>query len=413
MINPEQFLEAAFDHYNKGNMPQAEAMCRHLISNDRERPHAYNLLGMVSLSIGLPGHAVNYFRKTLDIDPSHRLAKKNLKLANKETKKQKTRNKSKHRFLLIKAWGSGFWADMDHVLGQLLLAEITDRTPIIHWGKNSLYHNEICDNAFELYFEPVSDSTLDHLTADGLSHFPPKWNQYNLSIPEINKWDGNYSRMAGLYFLNRNEDVIVSDFHTYVSDLIPWTNPHSPLSNMNAQDIYRYLFKKYIQLKPNIVEKITQYCSNHIKGRQVLAVHMRGSDKITESPELNKINAGYDRQIEKYASYMPDMFIFLLTDSSAILEEHKQKYGPKLLYRDCARTENNVGIHYQKHDDRKKMGIEIIMDTYIASMCDAFIGYGGTNVSTSILHLKEWGNNDITLLGDNALFQPHLFLHNR
>ncbi len=413
MIDSNQFLKSAVEHYNKGNLPQAEAMCQHLVSNDREFADAYNLLGMVSLSAGLPEHAIRYFKKALKNTPSHKLAKKNLKAAKKTNNKLNPRKSHKDKFLLIKAWGSGFWADMDHIFGQLLLAEMTGRIPIALWEKNSLYHDGSCENAFELYFEPVSNISSENLSSEELSYFPPKWNQFNLTVPELNKFDGPNSRMAGLYYLARNEDVAVSDFHTYISDLLPWIAPRNPLSNMNAQDIYRYLFEKYITLKADIQEEITQYWSTHIKNRQVLAVHIRGSDKLLESHDLNEINSQYHGHIENYLSNKPDTFVFLLTDSTTLLNEYKQKYGDKLIYRDCARTENAIGIHYQEHTDKRRIGIEIIIDTYTASMCDAFIGYGGTNVSTSILHLKEWDENKVTLLGNNALFQPHLFLHNR
>lgn len=44
-----------------------------------------------------------------------------------------------NRYLLIKSWGFGFYSDVIAVLGSLLLAEITHRTPVVHWGKNSLF----------------------------------------------------------------------------------------------------------------------------------------------------------------------------------------------------------------------------------------------------------------------------------
>jgi hypothetical protein len=411
MNSPDQFLQTAIEYYNRRNLPQAEALSRYLISIGEELPEAYNLLGLISLSISLPTYAVSYFKKALAAKSSHRAAKKNLKLALKEVKKQKNRTQSKYQFLLIKAWGSGFWADIDHVLGQLLLAEMTGRKPIVYWGKHSLYHDDNCENTFELYYEPVSDVTLEPLMADTVSYFPPKWAQYNLLYSDNNKWDGDYSRMAGLYCLNRDEDVIVSDFHTYVNDLAPWINERSPLSKMDAETIYRYLFKKYLKLKPDIQEEINQYWAEHIKNRPVLAVHIRGSDKIIESQELKEINAQYGNHIDQYLADRPEMMIFLLTDSTVILEEYREKYKDKLLHRDCARTNSSVGIHYQKHDNKRRVGIDVITDTYLASMCDAFIGYGGTNVSTTILHLKNWKKDDYTLLGKNALYQPHLLLH--
>ncbi|HED12261.1 MAG TPA: hypothetical protein ENI62_01135 [Gammaproteobacteria bacterium] len=412
MNDSRQILETAFARFNQRNIPQAEALCRLVISKGEELPDAYSLLGLISLSIGLPGYAVHQFRKALELKPSLALAKKNLKIATKAARK-KPRPKRGNRFLLIKAWGFGFWADVDHVLGQLLLAEMTGRTPVVHWGKNSLYNNGTCTNAFELYFDPVSDCTIDNLTTGSRSCFPPKWNQYNLQLNEKNKLAGEFSRMAALYSLARDEDVVVSDFHTYVSDLVPWIDARGPLSGMDAQAIYRYLFRKYLRPKADIRAEIDQYWSDQLKDRRVLAVHVRGSDKISESLNLKDINTRYGPHIEKRLASDPDMALFLLTDSTTILEEYRQKYGERLLYSDCFRTESGVGIHHHRHDDRRRIGIEIIKDTCLASRCDVFIGHGETNVSTTVLHLKDWQPDDYVLLTDNQLYQPHLFLHKR
>jgi hypothetical protein len=414
MNDPDQLLQSALAHYSRGNLPQAEALGRYLVSMGEVLPDVYNLLGMVSMAVGLPQHAARYFQRSLKQQPSFKTAKKNFRLAKKAIKQNKPlkSGRTSERFLLIKAWGFGFWADVDHVLGQLLLAEMTGRIPVVYWGTNSLYYDGMCDNAFELYFEPVSDYSIEHLVADYFSCFPPKWHQGNLRFPEKDKLEGKYSRMAGLFSLAREEDIVVSDFHTYVNDLLPWLDKNSSFSGMDAQQIYRFLFTKYLRLKPDIQDKVDRFWSEHIKGREVLAVHLRGSDKITESPELHRINVQYTDSIEKYLGNRPDMAIFLLTDSVEIFEEYKQKYGDRLLYSDCFRTDNQVGVHYQKHENIRRMGIEIILDTYLAARCDAFIGYGGTNVSTTILHMKDWQPEDYVLLGDNQLFQPHLFLHN-
>lgn len=415
MSTPSQLLQSAIAHYNNGNLPQAECLCRYLISIKQNLADAYNLLGMVSMSIGLTGHAGRYFQAALKHQSSLTSAKKNLKLA-KKTLKQDKLLKSKDsgkRYLLIKSWGNGFWSDMDHVLGQLLLAEMTNRSPIVHWGTNSLYHNKQCDNAFDLYFEPVSDYSQEYLVTNNFSCFPPKWSKDNLKLSINNQWEGAYSRMAGFLCLARNEDIVVSDFHTYVNDLLPWLNKKNMLSNMDVQQVYRYLFKKYIKLKPDIQEEVDRFWAENIKGREVLAVHARGSDKIIESPDLHKTNEQYHMHVEKLLNSKPDMAIFLLTDSDDILDEYRKKYADRLLFSDCFRSKNHVGVHFHQQDDKRRTGIEIIKDTYLAARCNYFIGYGGTNVSTTILHLKEWRSTEYVLLGENRLFEPHLFLHNR
>ena len=61
------------------------------------------------------------------------------------------------RFLLIKPWSYRLWSDVEHVLGQLLIAEITDRIPIVYWPTHCLHNGFFHTNGFELYFEPVSN----------------------------------------------------------------------------------------------------------------------------------------------------------------------------------------------------------------------------------------------------------------
>ncbi|MCR2600326.1 hypothetical protein NSP09_24715, partial [Salmonella enterica] len=58
-----------------------------------------------------------------------------------------------NRYLVIKSWGFGFWSDVSQVLGSLLLAEITGRTPVTHWGRNSLFNDGSNRDSFALYFE--------------------------------------------------------------------------------------------------------------------------------------------------------------------------------------------------------------------------------------------------------------------
>ncbi len=419
-----QHMQDAEAHYQKGNLPQADALARYLLSIGKELPLAYNLLGKVALSIEMWTNALEYFQRAVNIDSTLETARKSLVLAKKRRRSYIARSKNiaqvskrgrelRPRYLLIKSWGNGFWSDIDHVLGQLLIAELTGRSPIVHWGANSLFSDGDCDNAFELYFDPVSQYRIGDLVSDSFQYYPPKWNAQNLLLPEINKWDGAYSRMAGLYFLNRTEEVVVSDFHTYVFDLVPWINKDSPLYGYDAENIYRYLFKKYLKLATDIEEKIEKTWSNRMEGRKILSVHVRGSDKIHESSKLLELHKCYEPIIQGIIKNHPNIMIFLLTDSTSVLKEYFEKYGDRLIFTNCFRTESNVGVHYQDHACRRNIGIEVIEDVYLASRCDYFLGLGHSNVSTTILHLKEWSPESYKLLGANLLYQPHLFLHNR
>ena len=117
--------------------------------------------------------------------------------------------------------------------------------------------------------------------------------------------------------------------------------------------------------------------------------------------------------IEKFLDKNQELAMFPLTDSLDILEEYKHRYRSKLIYRDRLRTDNHVGTHYCKQNDKRQLGYEIIVDTYIAAKCDYFIGFVNSNVSTTVLHLKDWQLSDYVLLGENKMFKPCLHIHVR
>ena len=69
----------------------------------------------------------------------------------------------KARFMLIREIGAGMWNEIYHVLTQLLVAEIMQRVPVVHWGEGSLYASSDGSNAFEQFFMPVSGFSVQDL----------------------------------------------------------------------------------------------------------------------------------------------------------------------------------------------------------------------------------------------------------
>src|SRR5262245_57993625 len=149
---------------------------------------------------------------------------------------------SRPRYLLIKSWGKGFWSDVDHVLGGLLAAEMTGRTPVVHWGANNLFTAPGIANAWDQYFQPINSLRIDDVIRKDASYFPPKWSAANLREENVNVWQGPGSRVTGLALLNRPEDVVVCDFHVAVPGLVPWIEPGTPRYGQTPAEIYRYLF---------------------------------------------------------------------------------------------------------------------------------------------------------------------------
>lgn len=132
----------------------------------------------------------------------------------------------------------------------------------------------------------------------GATFFPPKWRYDNLVEEQLQRWEGPYSRVTGLHFFGRDEDVVVSDFHTYVNDLIPWLDPASPYYGLGREAVYRRLFAQKLRLKPHLETAIERFWRKHMAKRRWLAVHLRGSDKVEEVPHLAAINASYFARVD-------------------------------------------------------------------------------------------------------------------
>ena len=408
---------AANDALARGNLQLADYLCREALRDNPQDALAMSLLGHMASGLRRYQLADAWFTRALSLRPdsaeigawrdrAREMAQAARALAAATAPKAVARPK----YLLIKAWGYGFWSDMDHVVGQLLLAELSGRTPVVHWGANTLFGASGVANAFELYFRPVSGATQDGLAAWGQSFFPAKWTPATLRDENVNKFQGPGSRTSALHLLARDEDVVVSDFHGKVVDLIGWIEPDSPWHGLDYQAIYRRLYARYVQLQPALQARVDAFANERMAGRRWVAVHVRGSDKITELRDLELVNAQYQHRIDRMLQADPSMGIFLLTDSEHFAREYRQKYGDRVLAADVARSSDATGVHYAGHEGRK-LGEEVVLDAHLAARCDAFLGNGASNVSTAIRHLKDWAPGSYELIGNDFLTMPNLMLH--
>lgn len=303
------------------------------------------------------------------------------------------------RFLLIKAWGCGFWSDVDHVMGQLLAAEITNRIPIIYWGPNSLYAESFKSNAFDLYFEPVSEYTIYDIMKPEYTYFPHIWRYDNLMVEDLDKIAWMNRNLGEL--LGSDANVVVSDIHYFLRPLIGFIPKDHWAYGLTAHSIYRVLFDKYLKLKPDIEQEIQEFYDEKLKNQgALLSVHIRGGDKVREVENLSHLNKQYHKKIREFIDRYKIKRLLLLTDCEEILQEFQKTYGSMVVFTDCRRGflgATSDAPHLQNYSHKRRKGIEIIKDTYLAATCDFFIGNGYSNVSYTVKRLKDWPEQNIIL----------------
>ncbi|BCG60633.1 O-fucosyltransferase family protein [Paenibacillus sp. URB8-2] len=303
------------------------------------------------------------------------------------------------KFLLIKTWGWGFWSDMDHLTGQLLVAELTKRIPVVYWGPHSLYSEYIDTNAFELYYEPVSSYTIDDVLQPEHTFFPPIWNASNALVEDLDKTARLHRGIGEL--MASKADVAVSDVHFFSKPLLRYIPKSHWAYGMTGVQIYRQLIRKYLRLKPDIEAEINEFYNAHLKDHHpILGVHIRASDKVREVENLQQLNKKYDGEIRKVLKEGNIGKLFLITDCDDAIDDFNKRYGSIVVYTDCVRAPRNSvneAPHLQNFVVKKRKGIEIIKDTYLATKCDYFIGNGYSNVSFFVNRLKDWPDSHIKL----------------
>jgi hypothetical protein len=379
----EHELESASSLMDEGNYPQAELHLRRYQRSGGKGQRAADLFEQLALGYGLP--------------PQFTLSEKS------------PSRSSVSKYLFIRSWGHGFWSDVHHVLGQLLVAELTHRIPIVWWGENSLFRDGSGANAFPLYFDAFTDKGMPAELSD-LSTYPSKWNVGNLFGTDINLWHGMDSRVAAPYLFARPEDLVVSDFYATLASIQPWIDQASIYYGRTEDDIYRLLCEKYLRPVPLIAHLSEAFYQSKMAGRNWISVHVRGSDKVFESPELHRTNLKYQAYIDRILELNPNIGIFLLTDSVEVLETYKRRYGDRLLTTSALRTEGNIGIHLQGGDGYA-IGKEVLIDVLLAVRGDYFIGNQESNVSLAISSLKHWSPGFIFLLGQKSGRAENWFLH--
>ena len=308
--------------------------------------------------------------------------------------------------LLIKRWGAGFWSDVDMVVTYLLVAEVTKRTPVVHWGTAGPYANGH-DETFELYFEPVSEINISELKG---SIYPKNWNENNilneLPFPHTNEIDEKYgmyhlcsekrnipsSDRKFNYLRRRQEDIVVAYCWEYADRVIA----QSKKSNRSVQDLRAETMRTKLKLRPELRKEILRYFDKEIHGREVLGVHMRGSDKVKENSDLHRQNKKALKIAMEWVERSENHYVYLATDSENYASRFKECLGAeRIIIRDCLRSDEEIPNFLKGSSNGYQNGYEIVLDTYIASMCREFVGNSTSNVANFVVAIGNFQDKQV------------------
>lgn len=317
---------------------------------------------------------------------------------------------SNDRFLLIKSLGTSIWADVDHVICQIFAAELTNRIPVIYWGMESQYSESINTNAYELFFEPINKYTVHDLTRKDYTFFPLVWRFENLLAEDSERLKLENRDLNSL--MRNNANVVVSDVYYPMRAFLPFIRKDHWAFGKTPYQIYRILFDKYLKLKPEINKEIQKFINTNPDFRDerpVIGVHVRGNAIVNEVAQIYDLNELYKPNIWQFIVKYNARHLLLITDSDKIFRQYKKLYGNNdmLIYTDSKKVpfKERIATCLLDYPNKRHKGveivkdtIEIIKDTYLASKCDFFLGNGYSNLSNTVMRLKDWPESNIKLL---------------
>ena len=317
---------------------------------------------------------------------------------------------STNKFLLIKALGNSLWGEVDHVMCQILAAELTGRIPVVYWGMESLYSESITTNAYEFFFEPVSQYTFHDVISKEYTYFPTVWKYENLLAEDTDRLRMENRDLKSL--MKSDANVVVSDIYYPLRAFLPWIRSDHWAYGKTPHQIYRRLFDTYLKLKPEISREIKKFINTNPNFRDekpIICVHVRGNAIVNEVAQLYDLNEYYRPNIWQFIVRYNARHIFVITDSNKLFAQYKKMYGKNdmLIYSDSKKVplKERIATCLLDYPNKRHKGvelvkdtIEIIKDTYLAAQCDFFIGNGYSNLSNTVMRLRDWPETNIKLL---------------
>ena len=170
---------------------------------------------------------------------------------------------------------------------------------------------------------------------------------------------------------------------------------------------FKALADAHLRPRPEITAAAAAFRARHLAGGPVVAVHVRGSDKVLEVPDVGDAN----RRCLALTDALPaDARLFLMTDDAALARMFRERHGERLVMTDSRRTADGTGIHYHGGENGLTLGREVMVDLLLALEAGRFIGNGRSNVSALIEALRTAAGRDSTLVLENQLYDHTCFL---
>ena len=202
-----------------------------------------------------------------------------------------------------------------------------------------------------------------------IANYPSFYKEEKLINNSNNVWE--------YYFKQENsiEDVYKSHY-ILSNDSFPYPNLNQFLLKKNY---FSYLFKKYIYLRPEIVNEFQEFKEKNFKDHFVIGFHWRGTDVKKWYNKKSTIDIDtISKYLDPIINSNNKVKIFLCTDEKLLLEIFIKRYKELTIYTDSYRSNSKEALHlkdtYPRENHKYKLGKEVLLDALLLSSCNMLIG---------------------------------------
>ncbi len=229
-------------------------------------------------------------------------------------------------------------------------------------------------NIWEYYYEPLNEHTVEEA--------------------EKSEHDVSDIFMVGELDDDPSNKFLIADIHRY-EPLALWNLLGTDAEKQHRQNVYEVI-EKNIKVKQTILDKVNDFYDKHFDD-DVLAVHVRGTDKKLEYPHKALPLEAYLSAIEERLA-IKDTKIFVASDNNEAIMEMVKRFGKKRMIAMPAVRMNK----YFSPDPicltsatGPKHGEECLMESLLLARCNHII-CTDSNVAAGALYMNP--NSTVTYL---------------
>lgn len=288
----------------------------------------------------------------------------------------------------------GLFSLIQQVLANVPWAIEEDRVPVVYFGERTCYWSpngyKGKDTVWEYYFEPV------------IAEHPVT------TIPE------SVRASIGKNFPSQSETGYFVDEGIFVSNhygdhpLLEGKTLCIPYSTGNPNDALRRrasaIIKKFIRPRTYIHEKADEFFDARMGGKDVIGVHIRGTDAASEletrAYRQGSLNLSrYVAELTQLVKARRNAMIFVATDEESSLNFLRETFGSRVLSYDAIRHEDGTIVGqgptgcimpaYIASDRERaaRNGEEAVVEHLLLARCNHLV-HNGASLATTVL-LKE------------------------